>query len=206
MPRLGLLCVVSGPSGSGKTTLCRALSRRQPDQCRYAVSATTRPARVGEVDGQDYHFLDEAAFRQRIEAGEFLEWATVHGNLYGTLKSEVLRRIEGGVDVLMDLDVQGGHNVREAREPWIREALVDIFILPPSREELVTRLGKRATEAEAERELRLRNALSELRHWREYRYTIVSGSPEEDLAAFESIVKAERHRTSRLLEAPAFES
>lgn len=206
MSRLGILCVVSGPSGSGKTTLCRGLSRLEPDQCRYAVSATTRPPRGGEEDGRDYHFLNEDTFLKRVAEGEFVEWARVHGNLYGTLKSEVCRHIEEGRDVLMDLDVQGGEHVRSATEPWIREALVDVFILPPSRGELVMRLGKRATESEAERDLRLQNALKELQHWRYYRYTLVSGTPEEDLAAFRAILVAERHRTARLQTVPAFDA
>ncbi len=197
LQRRGILCIVSGPSGSGKTTLCRALSQSDP-LCDYAVSCTTRKPRTGEVDGKDYHFLTREDFEARTTRGELLEWAEVHGNLYGTLKSAVLDRIGRGEDVLMDIDVQGAELVRRNPDPVISGALIDIFILPPDREELEKRLSGRGTEDPEELALRLRNALEEMRHWRAYGYTIVSGSPEEDLRRFRAIIEGERCRTSRL--------
>ncbi|HRQ88980.1 MAG TPA: guanylate kinase, partial [Bacteroidia bacterium] len=137
--RGGILCVVSGPSGSGKTTLCRRFSETDPEAV-YAVSATTRAPREGERDGVDYHFLDRTEFEVGIERGDFLEYAEVHGRLYGTLKSEVLGHLAAGRDVLMDLDVQGAASVRSTDDEAIRTALVDIFIQLPGDDELVKRL------------------------------------------------------------------
>lgn len=197
LQRRGVLCIVSGPSGSGKTTLCRALSESDSN-CRYAVSCTTRPPRGGEVDGRDYHFLDREDFEARATRGEMLEWAEVHGNLYGTLRSEVIDLIQEGRDVLMDIDVQGAALVRSHPDPVIAEALVDVFILPPDRDELVGRLSGRGTEDAAQLELRLKNALEEMRHWQSYAYTIISGSPERDLERFRAIIEGERCRSCRL--------
>lgn len=197
LQRRGILCIVSGPSGSGKTTLCRKLSERDSG-CVYAVSCTTRQPRTGEIDGRDYHFLTREDFESRAACGEFLEWAEVHGNLYGTLKSAVLERIARSEDVLMDIDVQGAQLVRRNPDPAIAASIVDVFILPPDREELKTRLGGRGTEAPRELALRLENALEEMRHWRDYRYTIISGSPEEDFDRFRAIIEGERCRTRRL--------
>lgn len=197
LQRRGILCIVSGPSGSGKTTLCRKLSEWDT-RCVYAVSCTTRQPRSGEMDGKDYHFLSRDDFESRATRGEFLEWAEVHGNLYGTLKSAVLERIARGEDVLMDIDVQGAQLIRRSPDPAIAASLVDIFILPPDREELKKRLGGRGTEAPEELALRLANALEEMRHWRDYSYTIVSGPPDEDFDRFRAIVEGERCRTRRL--------
>ena len=196
--RRGLLCVVSGPAGSGKTTLCRSFSDFDDDAV-YAVSATTRQPRKGETDGHDYHFLSRREFESRATRGEFLEWAEVHTNLYGTLKSEVLRHIEAGHDVLIDIDVQGADLVRKNSDPAIREALIDVFILPPNEEELLSRLKKRATESQEELDLRLSNARKEMRHWQEYDYAIISGTKEEDFEVFKSIIQGERRRSHRLV-------
>lgn len=197
LQRRGILCIVSGPSGSGKTTLCRALSQSDP-LCDYAVSCTTRKPRTGEVDGKDYHFLSREDFEERTTRGEFLEWAEVHGNLYGTLKSAVLERISNGEDVLMDIDVQGAQLIRRIPDPAIANSLIDVFILPPNREELEKRLSGRGTEDSDQLALRMHNALEEMRHWRDYAYTIVSGTPETDLRRFTAIVEGERCRSSRL--------
>ena len=195
--RQGILCVVSGPSGSGKTTLCRGFSERDSG-CTYAVSCTTRPPREGEVDGRDYHFLSEEEFLQRTTRGDFLEFARVHGRLYGTLKSSVLEHLEAGRDVLMDIDVQGAELVRKHADETIAASLVDVFILLASRDEALARLRGRATESEEELELRLNNSLEEMRHWRDYSYAIISGTPEEDRETFRSIIAGERCRASRL--------
>src|SRR5262245_24111524 len=128
--RSGILFVVSAPSGAGKTTLCSAL-RQTPDFV-YSVSCTTRDPRPGEIDGDDYHFISEKEFRSRIEAGEFLEHAQVHRHYYGTLIEPLLTNLKGGVDVLIDIDTQGAATIRNCRDPFIKNALADVFIMPPN--------------------------------------------------------------------------
>lgn len=196
-----MLCVVSGPSGSGKTTLCRRFSESDGGAV-YAVSATTRAPREGERDGVDYHFMERAEFEAGIARGDFLEYAEVHGRLYGTLKREVLGHLGAGRDVLMDIDVQGAALVRTSADPAIQEALVDIFILLPGDEELVKRVRARGTETEEQLALRLCNAREESRHWPEYRYTLVSGDRETDFSTFRSILVGERCRSRRLRKLP----
>ncbi len=196
--RFGLLCVVSGPSGSGKTTLCHRFSD-EDELADYAVSATTRAPREGETHGEDYYFLSRQEFEARIAGGEFLEYAEVHGNLYGTLKSEVMGRLVQGHDVLIDIDVQGAAQVRKLSCDVIHSAMVDIFILPPDGDELVERLRGRGTESEEQLALRLQNAREEMKHWNEYQYTIVSASKDKDFASFSAIVNGERCRTTRLM-------
>jgi guanylate kinase len=191
-----MLVVVSGPSGSGKTTLCRAAADVEP--VYYTVSCTTRAQRPGEVDGRDYFFLSEEDFVARIAAGEFLEHAHVHGRRYGTLKSQVLPMLAEGRDVIMDLDIQGAAQLRSCADRDIRRALVDLFIMVDGIEELRARLSGRRSETEEELALRLRNALAEMLHWREYTYTLVSQSREADLAAFRSLLRAERLRSTRI--------
>lgn len=194
--RTGILCVVSGPSGSGKTTVCRGAADKTP--LYYTVSCTTRKQRPGEVDGRDYFFLSDEEFEKRIAAGDFLEHALVHGRRYGTLKSEVLPRLTNGEDVIMDLDPQGAAQLRTCTDMAIRHSLVDVFILPPSIDEIRARLTGRSSESEAELQLRLLNALDEMQHWPTYAYTIVSRSKHEDLTHFLAVLEAERHRSSRL--------
>lgn len=197
LQRRGLLCVVSGPSGSGKTTLCRRFSDEDKD-ATYAISATTRDPRAGEENGIDYYFMTREEFETKASQGEFLEYAEVHGNLYGTLKSEVIRHISEGRDVLMDLDVQGAALIRKQADTRIQEAFVDVFILLPGDEELLKRLGVRGTESEEQVKLRLQNAHEEIRHWRDYRYTIISEDKETDFATFGAIINGERRRSTRL--------
>ncbi len=194
--REGLLVVVSGPSGSGKTTLCRAATAVEP--VYYTVSCTTRPQRPGEEHGRDYFFLTEEEFVDKIAAGEFLEHAQVHGRRYGTLKSQVLPSLAAGQDVIMDLDIQGAAQLRECQDETVHRALVDVFIMPAGMEDLRARLAGRRSESEAELDLRLRNAISEMQHWRNYTYTLISHTREADLAAFQSILHAERRRSRRL--------
>ncbi len=194
--RKGILLVVSGPSGSGKTTLCRRLA--DEGGARYSVSCTTRAARPGEVDGRDYHFLSRAEFLAKREADEFLESAEVHGNLYGTLKSEIIGPLAEGTDILMDLDVQGAAQVRACEDEAIRLCAVDLFVMPAGEGELHARLSGRGTDSTEVIALRMRNALEEIRHWPEYTYRLLSGSREEDYALFKAIITAERMRVSRL--------
>ncbi len=193
--RRGILFVVSAPSGAGKSTLLNAL--RPTADFTYSISCTTRKPRPGEIDGEDYYFISRDEFEDRIAKGEFLEYANVHGNYYGTRRDTVLTNIEAGVDVLIDIDVQGARNIRNDCD-MIRDALADIFIMPPSLTELRHRLIKRGTETPEQIETRLHNAGHEMECWQEYRYTIVTGSVEEDLQKFRAIMRAERYLSRRM--------
>jgi len=194
--RSGILFVVSGPSGSGKSTVCSNL--KQTADFRYSVSCTTRKPRPGEVDGVDYHFLSDEKFDEHIRNGDFLEWAQVHQHRYGTLKSVTRETIMAGIDLLLDIDVNGAQQIRQSTEPWLKGALVDIFIMPPTLEELERRLRKRGTESEEEIRLRIQTATQEILHWKEYRYVILSETMEEDLQKIRAIIRAERYRTCRV--------
>lgn len=198
--RSGILFVLSAPSGAGKTTLTTAL-RQKPDFV-YAVSCTTRPPRRGETEGEDYFFLGEEDFRSRAAAGEFLEYAEVHGRYYGTLKSTVVGNLAQGVDVLIDIDTQGAAMIRGCGDPFIADALADVFIMPPSLEELERRLTKRGTESPSQISVRIENAAAEMENWRHYRYTIISGSMEEDIEKFRAVMRAERYLSRRLAPDP----
>lgn len=195
--RRGIIFVVSAPSGTGKSTLCNNLNQT-PDFV-YSVSCTTRAPRPGEEDGIDYRYLTEADFEKRLADGDFLEYARVHEKYYyGTLRSDVLEHLDAGTDVLLDIDVQGARQIRASADPVIRDAVVDVFIMPPTIDELERRLRKRGTENEAEIQTRLASARKEMPFWREYKYTLLSGSMEEDLTKFRAIMRAERYRTLRL--------
>ena len=194
--RKGILFVVSAPSGAGKTTLCDAL-RQTPDFV-YSVSCTTRPPRTGEIDGADYHFLSEPDFMARVKAGEFLEHAKVHEHYYGTLRKPIVTNLQNGVDVLIDVDIQGAAAIRAFDDQTIRQALCDVFIMPPDLDELRRRLTKRGTEATDQIELRIATAAREMALWRDYRYTIISKSMEQDLQKFRHIMGAERYLSRRL--------
>jgi len=194
--RSGILFVVSGPSGSGKTTLCRSLA--EEGLVSYSVSCTTRAPRPGEVDGRDYFFLSREEFERGVGAGDFLEYAQVHGNWYGTLKGQVLERIGAGVDVVLDIDVQGAAQVRGVVDELIARARVDLFVMPAGVEQLRRRLTGRGTDSEEVIGVRLANALEEMSHWREYQYRLVSASREEDYAAFRAVLLSERLKVARL--------
>lgn len=194
--REGILFVISAPSGAGKTTLVQAL-RKNPNFF-YSVSCTTREPRAGEIDGEDYRFVSAANFHTRIEAGDFLEHAKVHEDLYGTVREPVLTNLKNGVDVLIDIDTQGAATIRSCSDVVIQQALADIFIMPPDITELRRRLIKRGTETEQQIESRLATAKREMELWRDYRYTIVSGAIEEDLDKIRTVMSAERYLTRRL--------
>ena len=194
--RHGIVFVISAPSGGGKSTLLRMLGD-EPDFV-YSVSCTTRQPRAGEVDGRDYHFLSVEEFERRVAAGEFLEYALVHGNRYGTLKQTVQDSLSAGHDVLMDVDIQGAAQIRANADARINGSLVDIFLMPPNMAELERRLRRRNTETAEQLALRLSNAAGEMAQWRDYRYTIISGSPMDDFENFRSIMLAERMRSERM--------
>src|SRR5438045_3901333 len=186
--RRGILFVVSAPSGAGKTTLVERI-RRTPNLF-YSVSCTTRAPRTGEIEGQDYQFLSDADFRERIEKGDFLEDAHVHGDYYGTLRGPIVTNLKSGNDVLIDIDTQGAAVIRNCADPLIRDALADVFIMPPDLEELRMRLTKRGTETPEQIELRLVTARREMQLWREYRYTLISRTADEDFENFTNFVIA----------------
>jgi guanylate kinase len=196
--RYGILFVISAPSGAGKTTLVEAF--RKTPEFVYSVSCTTRSARPGEIEGEDYHFLNEIDFLNRVRAGDFLEYARVHGQFYGTLRDPVFNNLKNGVDVLIDIDTQGASAIRACTDEFIRQALADVFIMPPDLQELQRRLTKRGTENTHQIGLRLANAAREMELWRDYRYTIISQSVEEDLQKFRHIMGAERYLSRRLIQ------
>jgi guanylate kinase len=196
--RHGILFVVSAPSGAGKTTLVERI--RQIPNLFYSVSCTTRTPRAGEIDGESYRFLSGADFRERVEKGDFLEHAQVHGDHYGTLREPVVINLKSGKDVLIDIDTQGAAVIRNCAEPLVRAALADVFIMPPDLDELRKRLLKRGTETAEQIDSRLATAAREMEHWRDYRYTIISGSVEEDLHRFRQIMEAESYLSRRLIE------
>jgi guanylate kinase len=177
--------ILSAPSGGGKTTIARALLARRPE-LGYSVSCTTRAPRPGEVQGRDYYFMTRSEFLAERERGAFAESAEVHGNLYGTLRSEVERVMAGGKHVVMDIDVQGAVQFIRAFPQS-----VTIFILPPSAAVLLERLKGRNTESAAQLAARLQSALQELQHVGEYEYVIVNDDLERAVASVESILDAE---------------
>jgi guanylate kinase len=193
-----LLLVISAPSGGGKTTVCQQLLEKRPDMAR-AITCTTREPRSGEQDGVDYYFLDAATFLKRVQAGNFLEHATVHGNSYGTLKSEVLGKLREGKDVLLSIDVQGAAAIRKAAEndPELKRAFVAVFLTPPSMAVLEARLRKRGTDSPTVIQKRLSGARQEIAQWRHFDYLVISTTIEEDTRRMEAIIEAEKMRQGR---------
>jgi guanylate kinase len=193
-----LLILIAAPSGGGKTTLCQRLLGARPGMNRV-VTCTTRAPREGERDGIDYYFLNAESFLKRVQAGNFLEHATVYGHSYGTLKSEVLGRMRQGQDVLLTVDVQGCATIREkAREDHeLGRALVSVFLTPPSISVLEERLRRRGTDSAAVIQKRLSVARQEIAQWKHFDYLLLSGSIEEDLQRMLAIVEAEKMRTTR---------
>jgi len=199
-----LLVLISAPSGGGKTTICRQLLAARPQMTR-AVTCTTRAPRAGEQDGVDYYFLDADSFLKRVQAGNFLEHATVYGNSYGTLKGEVLGKLRQGKDVLLNVDVQGAATIRLRAEedPELKRALVTVFLTPPSLAVLEERLRKRGTDSQAAIQKRLGVARQEIPQWKNFDYLLISSTIEEDLGRMQAIIEAEKMRSARA-QAPEF--
>ena len=199
-----LLILISAPSGGGKTTLCDMLLAACPNMTR-AVTCTTREPRPGEKDGVDYYFLEAGNFLKRLQAGNFLENATVYGNSYGLLKSELLGKLREGKDVLLNVDVQGAATIRERAEDEseLTRALVTVFLTPPSIEVLEERLKKRGADAPAVIQKRLGVARQEIAQWKNFNYLLISTSKPEDLRRMLAIVETEKMRVARS-QAPEF--
>jgi guanylate kinase len=199
-----LLFVISAPSGGGKTTLCEELLATRKEMTR-AITCTTRAKRPGETEGVDYYFLDDKTFLKRVQAGHFLEHATVYSNSYGTLRSEVLDKLRHGEDVLLNIDVQGAASIRQRLEhdDELKRAFVSIFLTPPSLQILEERLKKRGQDAPAVIQKRLAVARQELAQWKHFDYLIISTSIKEDLRRMLAIVDAEKMRQCRA-QAPEF--
>ncbi len=174
----GRLLVISGPSGCGKSTICQRL--REDPRVEFSISATTRPMRAGEVDGRDYHFIDKARFQRHIEDGDFIEWAEVHGNLYGTLRRPIYAALESGRTYLVEIDVQGGASLKALELPV---ASVFLFIAPPSMEVLEARLVGRGTDTPEVIARRLEKAHEELLAQDKYDRVIVNRDLDEAVAA-----------------------
>jgi len=191
--RRGILIILSSPSGAGKSTLSRRLLEADPE-VRFSISATTRPPRPGEQEGRDYLFKSRREFEAMVAAGEKLEHAEVFGNVYGTPRAPVEAAISGGHDVLFDVDWQGGQQIRNST---LRDAVVSIFILPPSIAALESRLRARGQDTEAVVAERMAQARDEISHWAEYDFVLVNERLAECEAELRAILRAERLRRER---------
>ena len=193
MRRRGLLIILSSPSGAGKSTLAKRLMAWD-GAMRFSVSATTRPPRPGEVDGKDYYFKSRPEFEAMVAAGEMLEHAEVFGNLYGTPRGPVEQRLAEGRDVILDIDWQGGQQVRRS---VLAQDVVSIFILPPSIADLERRLRSRAQDSEAVIAGRMAKSRDEISHWGEYDYVVINRDLDSAEAELRTILQAERARAER---------
>ena len=193
-----IIFIVSAPSGAGKTTLCDKLQIEFKD-IHYTITATTRAPRGEEKDGVSYYFMNREDFEKKLAAGGFIEHAVVHGNLYGSPKAPVVKALEEGRDVLMNLDVQGAAAVRRYMETAapgdpLKRTLVDIFVVPPSTEVLRNRLEARGTASPETIAKRMKQAHEEISHWKEYKYMVVNDDLAEAYDNMRAIILAERHR------------
>ncbi len=192
MKSKGLLIVISGPSGAGKGTICRELLRTYRDDLELSISATTRQPREGEIEGTNYFFKDKAEFISMAENGEFIEYAKVHDNYYGTPRKYVMDKLEEGKNVILEIDVQGGMKVRH-----VFDEAVFIFIMPPSFEELKKRIIGRGTETEQDICKRMKNAIGEINHVHNYDYVVVNEDVKDAAARINCILTAEKCKIKR---------
>jgi guanylate kinase len=192
LQRRGLMLILSSPSGAGKTTISRMLLERDAD-IRLSVSMTTRPMRVGEVDGRDYHFVSQAEFDAMVAEGKFLEWAHVFGHSYGTPKAQIKDGLKGGQDFLFDIDWQGTQQLYQRAETDV----VRVFLLPPSLAELRRRLNARGTDSAEVIADRMARAQAEISHWDGYDYVVVNDDIDECFAKVVQILAAERLSRAR---------
>ncbi len=190
--RRGLMFILSSPSGAGKTTISRRLLAHDRD-IRLSVSVTTRPMRPGEAEGRDYHFVSQAEFDRMADAGEFLEWAHVFGNSYGTPKAQIKQGLKDGHDFLFDIDWQGTQQLYQRMETDV----VRVFLLPPNLDELRRRLTSRATDSADVIAARMERAQAEISHWDGYDYVVVNDDIDECFGKVVQILAAERLRRAR---------
>ncbi|MBU5590878.1 guanylate kinase [Clostridium sp. MSJ-4] len=193
MSKKGILIVISGPSGAGKGTICKALLER--NEYYLSISATTRSPRKGEEDGINYYFLDRDEFKTKIEEDDFLEYAEVYGNLYGTPRSKVQDMLDSGKDVILEIDIQGALRVKDKVDDG-----VFIFILPPSMEELKQRIIKRGSETPESLMTRFKSAYQEINYVSKYNYAVVNDTVDKAVRKIESILIAEKCRVDRIKE------
>lgn len=197
--RNGMVLILSGPSGSGKSTLYkRAFARTGGFE--FSVSCTTRAPRAGEQDGIDYHFTSREHFEELLQDDAFAEYAEVHGNFYGTLKSELTGRLDRGIDVLLDIDVQGAMQLRKLceRDPRFAAACEFVFVMPPSYEELEKRLRGRGSETEETLTRRLKNARMEMEYWNKYDHLILNDDLDAATERFVSLIQTMRLAVKRI--------
>jgi guanylate kinase len=197
--RRGLMLVISSPSGAGKSTIARNLLDKDKN-ISLSVSVTTRPRRQSEIEGIHYHFISKRDFERLRDSDELLEWAEVHGNFYGTPREPVEQALVAGRDVLFDIDWQGTRQLLEK----MREDVVTVFVLPPTAEELKTRLERRAEDSRAIIAQRLRNALEEISHWQEYDYILLNRDLDKSFTRLRSILTAERLKRVKMLDLENF--
>ncbi|WP_404978366.1 guanylate kinase [Bartonella sp. MM73XJBT] len=189
--RRGLLLILSSPSGAGKSTLSRLLLKDR--QLELSVSMTTRKRRPSEVDGLHYHFISKKEFERKRDGDEFIEWAEVHGNYYGTLRESVENVLSAGRDMLFDIDYQGTEQLQKK----LPDDTVSVFILPPSMKELISRLHRRAEDSQDIINLRLKNARTEMQHWRSYDYVVINEDLNQSLSLIKVIYFAETAKRER---------
>lgn len=192
MDRKGIIFVVSAPSGAGKTSLCREVAKLVPN-LQYSISYTTRSPRPGEIHGKDYFFVDEATFRNMIDKNDFIEWAEVHGNLYGTSRELLMDWVNRGIDVILDIDSQGAMTIKKKYNDGVY-----IYILPPSFEVLRQRLVDRKSDSADEISRRLQKAREEIWNYRQYYYLIVNSEFHKALKELESVMIAERIKMKQM--------
>jgi guanylate kinase len=190
--RKGSIFVISAPSGAGKTTICKKIAAADKT-IRQSVSFTTRPPREGETNNEDYTFISEREFREMAERGEFVEWAEVHGNLYGTSRRRLEELVDAGFDALLDIDVQGARQIRNTFQNG-----VFVFILPPSMDVLRKRLGKRGSNTRVDMERRLARATDEIRDYVHYDYVIVNDVLRAAVKGLAAVIAAERLRSRKI--------